>query len=63
VIPLYTRFMEFAAPLILSVFFTFKCMKFIRTAIIGLIIAELILWQFHMNQAYTLGLFLIFHGI
>lgn len=62
VIPLYVHASwNYAVPLILSVFFTFKFMKYIRTAIIGLIIAELILWQFHMNQALLLlGLFLFF---
>lgn len=62
VIPLYVPFDWIYAPaLLLSVFFTFKFMKFIRLAIIAIIIAELILWQFHANLfLLSLGLFLFF---
>ena len=62
IVPLYVHSLWIYAPaLLLSVFFTFKFMTFIRTAIIGLVIAELILWQFHANQALLiLGLFIFF---
>lgn len=51
----------YAVALLLSVVATFKLMRFIRTAIMGLILAELILWQFHSHVSLlVLGLFLFF---
>jgi predicted MFS family arabinose efflux permease len=51
----------YAPALLLSVFFTFKFMHYIRTAVFGLIIAELVLWAFHTNSYLLIfGLFLFF---
>jgi MFS family permease len=62
VVPLYVHSPWIYAPaLLLSVFFTFKFMHYIRTAVFGLIIAELVLWAFHTNSYLLIfGLFLFF---
>lgn len=64
VIPLYIHAPWLYAPaLIISVVFTFKFMKFIRTAIIMLMLSILSLWQFHDSHlALIVGLSLFFTG-
>ncbi len=64
VIPLYIHNHWIYAPaLLLSVFFTFKFMKYIRMAIIMLLLSILTMYQFHENNyVLMIELFLFFTG-
>jgi len=62
VIPLFVHSpWIYVCALLPSVLFTFKFLHYIRSATVGLMLAELLLWQFHTN-AYllTAGLFIFF---
>lgn len=62
VIPLYIKNPLIYIPsLLLSAVFTFKLLDNTRTAVIGLIFAELLLWLFHSNTVLLIaGLFIFF---